>query len=266
MKLQIGPARSGLQWVKSGMRTFMRQPMALAGLFLMFMGLMSMLAIVPYVGNLAALALMPAATLGLMAATREAINGRFPTPTIMLSAFRAGRQQLRAMLILGALYAVGILLILGISATADGGKFARMYLFGGEITAEGFFDAQFETAVLVALVLYMPMSMLFWHAPALVHWHGVPPVKSLFFSLVACLRNFGAFAVYNLSWMAVVIGLGMLVAIPASLLDNPENISLLMFPLTLLMAAMYFTSIYFSFQDCFQADAQDSSPAAPGQA
>jgi MFS family permease len=257
MKLQIVPARTGLQWVKSGMRTFMRQPMAMAGLFLMFMGLMSLLAVVPYIGNLVALALLPAATLGLMAATKEATNGRFPTPAIMLSAFRAGRQQLRAMLILGALYALGILLILGISATADGGKFARLYMFGGEITSEGFFDSQFETAVLVALALYMPMSMLFWHAPALVHWHGVPPVKSLFFSLIACLRNFAAFTVYNLTWLVVILTLGTLVAIPASLLDNPENITFLMFPLTLLMAAMYFTSIFFTFQDCFQADEQD---------
>ena len=262
MKLQIVPARNGLQWVKSGMRTFWRQPMALAGLFLMFMALMSILAVIPYIGNLAALALLPAATLGLMAATKEASNGRFPMPSILLSAFRAGRQQLRAMLVLGTLYALGILLVLGISATADGGKFARLYLFGGEITAAGFFDSQFEFAVLVAMCLYIPMSMLFWHAPALVHWHGVPPVKSLFFSLVACLRNFGAFAVYNLTWLMVIVTLGTLVAIPASFLDNPESISLLMFPLTMLMAAMYFCSIYATFQACFISDDPDENGTA----
>lgn len=261
MKLQIVPARTGLQWVKSGMRTYLRQPMAMTGLFLMFLALMSVLAVIPRVGNLLALTLLPAATLGLMAASKEAANGKFPMPGIMLSAFRAGRQQLRAMLILGAIYAVGILLILGISATVDGGKFANLYLFGGEITAEDYYSAQFESAVLVAMALYMPMSMLFWHAPALVHWHGVPPVKSLFFSLVACLRNFAAFTVYNLSWLVIIVALGTLLAIPASLLENPETISLLMLPLTLLMAAMYFTSIYFTFQDCFHSDAPEDTAA-----
>jgi hypothetical protein len=28
------------------------------------------------------------------------------------------------------------------------------------------------------MVLYLPLSLLFWHAPGLVHWHGVPPVKA----------------------------------------------------------------------------------------
>ena len=33
VKLNIVPARTGLQWVKLGIRTFLRQPLALAGLF-----------------------------------------------------------------------------------------------------------------------------------------------------------------------------------------------------------------------------------------
>jgi hypothetical protein len=35
MKLHLVPARTGLAWVKLGMRTFLRQPLALAGLFFM---------------------------------------------------------------------------------------------------------------------------------------------------------------------------------------------------------------------------------------
>ena len=49
-------------------------------------------------------------------------------PAVFLSAFRAGRERCNAMLILGALYALGFLLIVGISALFDGGKFARRYL------------------------------------------------------------------------------------------------------------------------------------------
>ena len=46
-----------------------------------------------------------------------------------------------------------------------------------------------DGAMAVALLLHLPLFLMFWHAPALVHWHGVAPVKSLFFSVVACLRN-----------------------------------------------------------------------------
>jgi hypothetical protein len=252
MKLQIVPARQGVQWVKLGMRTFFKQPLALAGLFFMFMAAMSILSLVPLLGNVLALALLPGATLGLMAATKDASEGKFPMPMVLISAFRADKTRLRAMLILGALYAVGFLLVLGVTALADGGKFARLYLVGGSMSAELLQAADFEAAVLLAMVLYMPLSLMFWHAPALVHWHDVGPVKSLFFSLVACLRNFWAFTVFGIAWIGVFIALGMVVASIAALLGNPEVVTAIMFPASMLLAAMFFTSIYYSFRDCFE--------------
>ncbi|MFZ9234209.1 MAG: hypothetical protein ACO24T_08430, partial [Hylemonella sp.] len=101
MKLNIVPARTGWLWVRLGLRTFRRQPLALAGLFFMYITTISLTSLVPLVGNVLALALLPAATLGLMAATREAEQGNFPMPSILLSAFRAGRHRARAMALLG---------------------------------------------------------------------------------------------------------------------------------------------------------------------
>ena len=251
MKLRIVPARTGVQWFKQGVRTFLKQPLALSGLFFMFMASISVLSMLPLVGNVLALGLLPAATLGLMVATEETTKGKFPMPVVLLSAFRAGRSQLRAMLILGAVYALGFLLVLGISATVDGGKFAQLYLHSGGTSAETVLDADFEMAVLLAMALYLPLSLLFWHAPALVYWHGVSPAKSLFFSLVACLRNFGAFTVYSLVWLGAFVAMGVLVALIATAIGNPDALGGIMFPLAMVLAAMFFTSIYFSFHDCF---------------
>lgn len=258
MKLQIVPAGQGVQWVKQGMRTFWRQPLALSGLFFMFMAAMSLLSMVPLLGNILALVILPGATLGLMAATKEALTGKFPMPVLLVSAFRAGKQQLQAMLLLGAIYAAGFLLVLGISALADGGKFAQLYLVGGPMSVELLQAPDFQLAVLLSMALYLPLSLLFWHAPALVHWHGVQPVKSLFFSLVACLRNFWAFTLFGLAWMGVFVGMGTAVSLVASLLGSVEVVSVMMFPLAMLMAAMFFTSLYFTFHDCFEETASDS--------
>jgi hypothetical protein len=247
-----------VQWVKQGMRTFFRQPLALSGLFFIFMAAMSVLSLLPVLGNVSALAILPGATLGLMAATQETAKGKFPMPTVLLSAFRVGRQQLRAMLILGVLYALGFLLVMGISATIDGGKFARLYLVGGEISLDVLQQSDFELAAIVAMALYMPLSLLFWHAPALVHWHGIPPVKSLFFSLVACLRNFWAFTLFGLVWMATFLTVGLVVAIVTALLGSPELVTAVLFPVGLAMAAMFFTSIYFTFQDSFEVTTGDT--------
>lgn len=258
MKLNIVPARTGVQWVKLGIQTFFRQPLALAGLFFIFMSVMSLASLLPWIGNALALAILPGATLGLMAATREASQGNFPMPSILVSAFRAGRQRARAMLVLGALYALGFLLVLGISALVDGGAFARMYLVGGTITRDMLMAPEFQAAMWVAMGLYLPLSLLFWHAPALVHWHGITPVKSLFFSLVACFRNFWAFTVFGLVWLGVFLAVGLLVTMLAGMLGSPALVVAVMFPAAMLMAAMFFTSIYFTFRDSFVAPEGDT--------
>ena len=259
MKLQIVPASRGIQWVKSGIQTFFRQPLALAGLFFMFLALMSILSLVPVIGSALALTLLPGATLGLMAATREAADGKFPMPLILITAFRAGRQQLRAMLVLGALYALGFVLVLGLSALIDGGQFAKLYLFSGSMTPELLQNSDFQLAMVAASVLYLPLSLLFWHAPALVHWHGIAPVKSLFFSFVACMRNFWAFTVYGLVWMGVFLGFGATIATLAGVLGGAEAVAATLYPAALLMAATFFTSIYFTFVDSFAFDAGDKT-------
>lgn len=253
MKLQIVPAKQGVQWVKLGITTFFKQPLALSGLFFMFLAVMSVLSMVPYLGNALVLLLLPGATLGLMAATRETTLGKFPMPSILISAFRAGRQQLQTMLTLGALYAAGFLLMFGISALVDGGGFAKLYLTGGPQTAEQLSNSRFQGAALTAMALSIPLSMMFWHAPALVHWHGISPAKSLFFSLVACWRNFGAFTVYSLVWMATFMGTGLVVATIAGMVGGTTLLKVLLPPYFMLMMAMVFASMYFTFRDCFEA-------------
>jgi hypothetical protein len=253
VKLHHVPARTGVLWVKLGIRTFLRQPLALAGLFFMFMLLVSVLSIVPLLGHALALALLPAATLGLMAATREAEGGKFPMPTILAVAFRAGKDRIRSMLVLGALYAVGSVIIMGLSALLAGGDLPTM-AGEGEITEEMLRQPGMVRGMLISLVLYVPLGLLFWHAPALVHWHGVSPAKSLFFSALACWTNKAALLVYLLTWGGVFLGVSLVVVVLASALGGPQVLSVLVFPMAMLLSAMFFASLYFTFRDSFETD------------
>jgi len=248
MKLNVVPARTGVHWVKLGIRTFFKQPLALAGLFFMYMAAVILVGQVPYLGIVVAGLLVPAATLGLMAATAEATRGRFPMPSVLISAFRAGRQQMRSMLVLGAIYTVGSML-----ATALG------TLIAGE---PGGKPGEVDGATIVALLLHTPLFLMFWHAPALVHWHGVSPVKSLFFSAVACLRNFGAMLVYGLTWLGVFIGIGTAVGLVGALLGGEGASRAVMMPVALMVAAMFTTSIFFTFQDSFSPAEDPADPSA----
>jgi hypothetical protein len=258
MRLNIVPARTGVLWVKQGLRVFFKQPLALSGLFLMFIISVSLGSLIPYLGNVLALAVLPAATLGLMAATREAEQGKFPMPLMLISAFRAGPKQSRAMWVLGGIYAIGFLTVLGASALLDGGQFARLYLVGAKLTNEMVQSTDFQMALYAAMVVYLPLSLLFWHAPALVHWHGVSPIKSLFFSAVACLKNLAAMTVFSLTWMALFLGVGVVLIVLSALLGQPELMGMLMLPTVMLLGSMFFTSIYFSFRDSFSVQNQAS--------
>lgn len=254
MKLHHVPASTGIQWVKLGMRTFFRQPLALAGLFFMFMLVVSVLSIVPLLGHALALALLPAATLGLMAATREAAAGQFPMPTVLASAFRAGKDRMRAMLVLGAIYAAGSFVIMGLTALIAGSGPVSFDPESVESAGELLRQPGVMRGIVVSLVLYVPLGLLFWHAPALVHWHGVTPAKSLFFSALACWTNKGALLVYFLGWTGVFFGVSLLLALVSTAFGGPQLLSMLIFPVAMLMSAMFFSSLYFTFRDSFQTD------------
>ena len=251
MKLNIVPARTGILWVKLGIQTFLKQPLALTGLFFMYMAAVIVVAQIPVVGVVIGGMLVPAATLGLMAASAEATKGRFPMPSILISAFRAGRQQARAMLVLGAIYTACSML-----ATLLGSVLAG--------SSPSLTETGLDVATLIALVLHTPLFLMFWHAPALVHWHGVTPAKSLFFSLVACLRNFGAFSVYSLLWLVVFVAFGTLFGLAGGLIGREQLARTVMMPAALLMAAMFSTSIYFTFRDSFVATSDSPAPLIIG--
>ena len=90
MKLNIVTPKTGAEWVRGGVRTFFKQPLALGGLFFLFMGVISVITMVPMVGGALALAALPAATLGLMQASAMAAAGTFPMPKVLFTAFIHG--------------------------------------------------------------------------------------------------------------------------------------------------------------------------------
>ncbi|MFP5466091.1 MAG: BPSS1780 family membrane protein [Gammaproteobacteria bacterium] len=262
MQLQLVPARTGWSWIRLGWKTFLRQPLALAGLFFMFMLLASLLSVIPVLGVALVLALMPVVNLGLMAATREADSGKFPMPSMLVTGLRGSRDRVRQLLLLGAGYAVAVAIILLLVSAMAGDAIGPLVMSDDPGTEE--LQAalqQRSTALLLALVFYTPVSMAFWHAPALVHWHGVPPVKALFFSLAACWANKWAMLVYLLGWGLVLMVVGNVISAIAAAMGGAQALQMVFLPTSMLMAAIFHTSIYFTYRDSFS----DTQIHTPGQ-
>lgn len=253
MKLNIVPAARGVQWVRLGLQTFMKQPLALAALVFMYSTIALAMLVVPVIGLFLMTAMVPLGTLGLMAATRVAETSAFPMPTVLFTALRANRDRVKAMLVLGAIYAACVIAIAWIV-----GEIVPVPVEGKE-PAQVFQSDEFRINVVVAALLYLPVSLAFWHAPALVHWHGVPPLKSLFFSFVACLRNARAFLAYGLVWTGLVIAIVLASALAA--LISPWLSGVVFGAASTIVTIAFYISIYFTFRDSF-LDGEDT----PGDA
>lgn len=261
MRLNLVSARTGLTWVKLGAKTFWRQPLALAGLFFMFMAVVSLLQLLPVVGMALAAALVPAATLGLMAATREAEAGRFPMPIVLATAFRGSPEQRKSMAVLGAMYAAALFAVISLSLLMASPAPAATQGASGDAATDLMRETLNQPGLWMAMLLYTPVLMAFWHAPALVYWRGVRPVKSLFFSLLACWANKWAMLVYTLGWAAVFLVVGLALGVLAAVVGSPQVLGVLAYPLVLIMAAMFHTSVWFTVRDSFQDDGEGSAGA-----
>jgi hypothetical protein len=252
ISLNIVSANAGVAWVKQGIKTFFKQPLALGGLFFMNFGLSQLLAMLPLVGVFIAIVLIPAFNLGLLTATRIANEGTFPMPKTLFEAFRFGSEKIKAIVQLGVMYMAGILIVVSV--------FLLLFTFQPDALgskdpatiAKNMMSGDFFMALAVSFLAYIPLGVAFWHAPALVFWHGVKPIKALFFSAIACYRNLSAMLVYFLSWLGVFLVGGLVLSVVAGISGSESAVSFLMLPVALMLAAMFFNSIYFTYVDSFK--------------
>jgi hypothetical protein len=257
MILRSVPSGRGATWVRQAFAAFAARPIAFTALFATFLFAVFASALLPFVGSLIVLALLPLVSLGFMIATRSAIAGGFPTPRVFIEPLRTDRPRRIALLQLGVLYAGATLAILWLSDLADGGAFdALMQALPSGQTAPDAVAARLATpGLLTGMVLRFGLSGLlsipFWHAPALVHWEGHGCAKALFSSTLACWRNRGAFTVYGLAWFALIMLLGMAGSLLFALLGQPAMFAVAAVPMSLLLTTVFYVSLYFTFADCF---------------
>lgn len=252
------PAAQGWRWLTEGFRIFRRNHLMLAFLVVSYWALMALVNIIPVLGTIATTLCIPAFSVSLMTACRSIDRGTPLSPQLLFSGFGS---HLRSLLILGAIYLAATVGILAVSALADDGALMAMMLAGNKPAEEVVNDGTLLLATQIALLLLCPLIMAYWYAPVLAGWHGFSPAKALFFSFVACLRNWRAFLVYSLA-IAVVGTLvpGLILGILATLL--PSGTALITVVVTVLiilvLAPTLFASFYVSYRDVFVTAGDDA--------
>lgn len=264
---QVSPSR-GAAWMRQGFAVFARQPLGFSGMFAAFLFGLLVFAFVPLVGSVLPLVALPLVSLGFMIGTRRALAGRMPAPQIFAEPLRQGRPRAIAMLQLGLAYALSTWLVVTVAGWLDGGAFEEAMQVatqgaGGDTAAMAERIGGLQGSLLLHTALLTLVSIPFWHAPALVHWGGQGAAQSLFSSTVAIWRNKGAFVVYGLAWLGVLIGFGLVMTFVLSLLGMPMVGAMALLPASLIFWTAFYASLWFTFADCFVDDAGVASSNDP---
>jgi hypothetical protein len=264
MQLTEVSAKTGYVWYRQGIWLFRRNPLGFLTIFFTYLIAMWAVSLIPLVGAVLPLALIPGVAVGFMTACRDTVAGKMVFPTVLVDGFRSyGASGAMRLLELGGIYVAAIALVFAGSALADGGVLFKLMMSAQNVSPETLAASPLLTAGLVAFVFYVPVAMLFWFAPVLTAWHDVPPVKAMFFSLVTCWRNRGAFIVYGALWFAtaIVVSLGLSLLMDA--IGARDYAFTVLFPASITLTTMLYCSFYATYRGCYGVQ-ELNAPAAPG--
>lgn len=245
------PAIRGWNWIVEGFRLFRTNPALLTFLVFGYWLTLVFLNLVPILGLVLAPLCVPALSVGVMngcrALERETQNGF----GLLFSGFQKNRNVL---LVLGAVYLVGSLGVFAGSALVDGGALLGIMMAGQQPPEDLLQSDQLMLALQATLILMVPLLMAFWFAPMLAAWEDMPAVKALFFSFIACARNWRPFLVYGvgvafISAILPGIVLGIVGAASTPLLKMVAVAMSL--PLLFVFVPTLFASFYVSYRDVF---------------
>mgnify|MGYP000861093134 CR=1 FL=1 len=210
-------------WLHQGWAMFIADPGIWLGCTVLVLVIYFGMTIVPLVGQIAANLLAPVLAAGLVHLARRQAQGQAIDINELFAGFRGNTGNL---VVLGALYTVGLVLTVVVVGLIVGGGMAGG-LFGvaggrpgGIGLGLGMMFGSLLLGGLLLSVLLAPLMMAMWFAPALVFFNAMAPVDAMKASFAACLANWLVFLVYGVIlcvlgfFAALPIGLGFLVLVP----------------------------------------------------
>jgi uncharacterized membrane protein len=136
--------------------------------------------------------------------------------------FAGFKERAGSLMVIGVLYLVGSLIIVVIAMMIVGVGIFGVMKGGGvdQAAAGGMFGVGVLLGVLVAMLLWIPLLMAYWFAPALVSINGLGALDAMKASFSGCLKNMMPFLVYGMAGFVLLIlacipiFLGLLIVVP----------------------------------------------------
>lgn len=254
------PARHGWFWLVRGFFLFRKNPAMWTLLVFTYWILIALVNQIPVAGPLVATLFLPAFSVSFMAMCEELDRNGPLRPALLFAGFR---RKLPTLITMGGLYLLAIMLVLGISALADGGALANWVIYGTAPSAAAVRDGSLSSALIIAAVAGTPVVMAFWFAPVLAAWDGMGAAKALFFSFFAGWRNWRAFLFYGAVLALAGAALSVaLVTAAVMLRGHPELLRLGLIAAVLVTMPTLFGSFYAAYRDIFPHDTTPDEASA----
>ncbi|MEW5965610.1 MAG: BPSS1780 family membrane protein [Pseudomonadota bacterium] len=238
-------ASQGYRWVAEGFRLYRKNPLLLSAAFGVLFGIVMALNLIPVVGASLSELASPVMVAGFMAAYRVLDEGK----ELELPNFLAGAtgpaiplMAVGAVQLLGTLAIGKIMLGMGFDPQA----LMTAAQTGKDPAAMQAVLNQAMPAIFTGMLLFTPLIMATWFAPALILFGGARPATALGVSLRAVARNWAAMLVNGLT-LGLLLFLSLLVPMMLGLL---------------IAMPILFGSLYASYQAIFAVWADDNVTAA----
>src|SRR6266545_7406187 len=192
--MRVVPARNGWFWLLRGFALFRKSPPMWLFLVFTYYIAVALLGQIAYLGLATSTVLLPAFSVSFMVMCAVLDRGEMLRPELLFSGFRSA---LSTLLVLGILYLLSIVAVLGVASLADAGALLRWVLSGEPPPKEALLDGSLLRALMIAPLAAVPILMAFWFAPVLAAWNRMGAVQALFYSFFAVWRNWRAFVVYG---------------------------------------------------------------------
>jgi hypothetical protein len=192
------PAKTGWAWLKQGMQLFRKQPAALTTL--LFANVLFSLAIgvVPLLGQIVAVVLIPSFSMSFMQACLMIEHGQRVTPLVLLTGFR--KPAVINLCKIGLSYLAVTALLTLVASLMISESFWRQ---AASPTVPAVIERSDMLGVLLIAVLQIATVMALCFAAPLAFWQKMPPAKAIFYSFFAALRSARVFLVMLMAWFGI---------------------------------------------------------------
>ncbi|HLR82416.1 MAG TPA: BPSS1780 family membrane protein [Paenalcaligenes sp.] len=252
MQASILPFQYGWYWILAAIETFKKQPMALIFWALITNLLINISYFIPIIGQIALMVLTPSLTFIVLNASQQILKDKRMQLGDWLSPLKKDNTFAR-LLKLGGVYFF-FLFVASVVATTPFLDSISAALPAAEQSVDPATLMQaVRTPVMIFLGLYLLISVLFWHAPALVGWHQIPLKQALFYSMIACWRNKLPMIIYGLFWGGIYYLFNMLSVTLAGGVGSEFSYFIMTF-LSLLVFAILYASFYPIYKTVFSIE------------